>query len=84
MVTIKMTRPNVFEGGGEQGHGEVEHTNEGLVRPVLDEVRDLRLVLIYEQNKKNKIELDPRIKTRVQKKNYPAVKIHPGKLEDET
>ena len=52
MVTIKMTRPNVFEGGGEQGHGEVEHTNEGLVRPVLDEVRDLRLVLIYEQNKK--------------------------------
>ena len=52
MVTIKMTRPNVFEGGGEQGYGEVEHTNEGLVRPVLDEVRDLRLVLIYEQNKK--------------------------------
>ena len=52
MVTIKMTRPKVFEGGGEQGHGEVEHTNEGLVRPVLDEVRDLRLVLIYEQNKK--------------------------------
>ena len=52
MVNIKMTRPNVFEGGGEQGHGEVEHTNEGLVRPVLDEVRDLRLVLIYEQIKK--------------------------------
>ena len=51
MVTIKMTRPNVLEWGGEQGHGEVEDANEGLVRLILDEVRDLRLVLVYEQNK---------------------------------